>query len=269
MKKKYLLLIILIIIIISIIILLNYDNILKWQYNTALKNKNCEKIYNIVDIEKGKYLTKEKYIEQCKLKIDNYNNYEIKVENHKIKDNLVNVYSNIIFYIPSDSSFYLNNKLVSENFVSDEKNIYNIFTIDKLFEGEYNIKFKNKTNEENNIITISQDDLKTISEYNNAKQSVVIISNNSCSYCKKLLSFLSTLDNNIFEIKNYNNSANTNKETKRIKKEFYNYFKVNADFSPTVIIGNKYIVGFNDTMGKEYIDSIYYSYRNEIGTVIK
>ena len=131
MKKKSILLIISIIIITLIIILLNYDNILKWRYNIAVKNKNCEKIYNIVDIEKGKFLAKEKYVEQCKLKINDYNNSKIQVKNHKIKDNLVKVYNNVIFYIPSDSNFYLDNKLISDDFVNDVKNIYNIFTFDK------------------------------------------------------------------------------------------------------------------------------------------
>ena len=59
MKRKTAILIFLIIIT-FLIIFLNYDNILKWRYNMALKNKNCEKIYNIVDIEEGEYLTKEK-----------------------------------------------------------------------------------------------------------------------------------------------------------------------------------------------------------------
>ena len=131
----------------------------------------------------------------------------------------------------------------------------------------------NKTKEENNTITISQDDLKTIYEYNNAKQSVVIIGNDLCSFCTNLVSFLSTLDNNIFDTKYYNvydnNSTKYNKETERIKKEFLNHFKVKVEFYPTVIIGDKYIVGFNDTMEKKYIDSIYHSYRNEIETVIK
>ena len=85
MKKESILFVFSIVIIILLIIILNYDNILKWRYNTAVKNKDCEKIYNIVDIEQGKYLTKEKYIEQCKLKINSYNNNDIKVENHKIK----------------------------------------------------------------------------------------------------------------------------------------------------------------------------------------
>ena len=49
---------------------------------------------------------------------------------------------------------------------------------------------------------------------------------------------------------------------------FLNHFKKTVEYYPTVIIGDKYIVGFNDTMEKEYIDSIYYSYRNEIETII-
>lgn len=256
-----------------LIILLNYDNILMWRYNLAVKNKDCEKIYNIVDIETGKHLTKEKYIEQCKLKIENYNNDEIKVEKHKIKDNIVNVYNNITFFIPSDSSFYLDDKLVSDNFISDEQNIYNIFTFDKLFEGEYTIKFNNQTKEETNNITISQDNLTANYEYNNAKQEVIIISNNSCSHCANLKKFLSTLDNNIFEAKYYdiyvNNSTKYNKETERLSNEFLNYFKVKVEYYPTVIIGDKYIVGYSDTMNKQYVDSIYYSYRNEVKTVLK
>lgn len=272
MKKKTILLIISIVIIL-LIVFLNYDNILKWRYNTAVKHKNCEKIYNLVDIEEGKYLTKEKYIEQCELKIDNYNNYDIQVENHKIKDNIVNVYNNIIFYIPSDSNFYLDNKLISNDFVSDENNIYNIFTLDKLFEGEYSIKFNNETNEENVTIIISKDNFKTNYEYNNTKQSVVVIGNNSCSYCTKLLDFLSTLDNNIFDTKYYNvyvnNSTKYNKETEKIKKEFLQYFKETVEHYPTVVIGDKYIEGYSKEMEQEYINNIYYSYRNEIETVIK
>ena len=65
-----------------------------------------------------------------------------------------------------------------------------IFTFDKLFEGEYNIKFNNKTKEENNNITISHDNLTANYEYNNAKQEVIIISNNSCSHCTNLKKFL-------------------------------------------------------------------------------
>lgn len=272
MKKKTIFLITTIITIMLLIILLNYDNILKWRYSLAVKNKNCEKIYNIVNIEKGKYLTKEKFVEQCKLKINNYNN-EITVEKHKIKNNIVKVYNNISFYIPADSSFYLDNKVISDNFISAENGVYNIFTFDKLFEGGYNIKFNNKTTEENNNITISHDNLTANYEYNNAKQEVIIISNNSCSHCTNLKKFLSTLDNNIFEVKYYdiyvNNSTKHSKETERLKKEFLNHFKVNVEYYPTVIIGDKYIVGYSDTMNKQYIDSIYYSYRNEIKTVVK
>lgn len=267
MKKEYILLVFSIVIIILLIIILNYDNILKWRYNTAVKNKDCEKIYNIVDIEQGKYLTKEKYIEQCKLKINSYNNNDIKVENHKIKDDIVKVHTNITVYIPSDSRFYLDNELVSNVFSIDEKNIYNIFTFDKLFEGEYNIKFNNQTTEENNKITISQDGLKQIYEYNNEKQQVTIIGNKSCSFCTNLVNFLSTLDSNVFEVKYYD--VYSNKEIERVKKEFLNYFKINAKFYPTVIIGNKYIAGYSDDMEKKYIESIYYFYRNKIETVIK
>ena len=133
MKKKTIFLITSIITIMLLIILLNYDNILKWRYSLAVKNKNCEKIYNIVNIDKGKYLTKEKFVEQCKLKINNYNN-EITVEKHKIKNNIVKVYNNISFYIPSDSSFYLDNQIISDNFIGAENGVYNIFTFDKLFE---------------------------------------------------------------------------------------------------------------------------------------
>lgn len=267
MKRKTAILIILIIIT-FLIIFLNYDNILKWRYNIAIKNKDCEKIYNIVDIEEGEYLTKEKYIEQCELKINDYNDYEIEIENHKIKNNIVNIYNNITFYIPSDSNFYLDNKLISNNFASDENNIYNIFTIDKLFEGEYSVKFKNQTNEEINTTIISENDLKQTYEYNNNKQSVVVVGYDSCCYCTNLLNFLSTLDNNIFDTKYYNIQVN-NKEIERVSKEFSQYFKEDIKYYPTVIIGDKYITGFNETMEKEYIDSIYYSYRNEIETVIK
>lgn len=272
MNKKYGLGIISIIVVIIIIVLLNYDNILKWRYNKAVKNKDCEKIYSIVDIEKGKYLTKEKYIEQCKLKINGYTNYDIILENHKIKDNLVNVYNNIVFYIPSDSNFYLDNKLVSSNFVSDENNIYNIYTFNKLFEGEYSISFNNTTKEEKNKITISQDDLKTIYEYHSAKQAVVIIGNNLCSHCTDLVNFLATLDIKIFDTKFYDIYTNNSieyKEIERLKQEFSNHFKTPIEYFPTVIIGNKYIVGFGDDMRKEYIDSIYHSYRNEVETVIE
>lgn len=273
MKKKSILWTISIIIIILLIILLNYDNILMWRYNLAVKNKDCEKVYDIVDIEQGKYLTKEKYVTQCKLKIENYNNDEIKVENHKIKDNIVKVYTNLTFYIPSDSRFYLDDKLVSDDFIIDEQNIYNIFTFDKLFEGEYSIKFNNQTTGENNKITISQDNLITTYEYNNEEQQVIIIGYNNCSHCTNLVNFLSTLDSNVFDVKYYdiyaNNSTKYNNEIERLKKEFSKHFKVNVEFYPTVIIGNKYILGYNDDMGKEYIDSIYYSYRNKIETVIK
>ena len=266
MKKKALLLTIIIVVIAIIIILLNYDNILKLRYNKAVKNKDCEKIYDMVDIEDGKYLTKEKYIEQCKLNIENYKNYEIKIKNHKIKDNLVKVYNNINIYVPSDSKFYLDNKLISDNFASDDKNIYNIFTFDKLFEGQYSIKFNNQTSEENSKINISQDDLKTTYEYNNTKQAVVIIGNNDCRYCTNLVDFLSTLDDNILEIKYYDIQNN---EIWRVKKEFLNYFKVNSEYYPTTIIGDKYIVGYSEEMEKEYIESIYHAYRNKIETVIK
>ena len=236
----------------------------------AVKNKNCEKIYNIVDIEKGKYLTKEKYIEQCELIINDYNNYEIEVENHKIKNNLVNVYNNITFYVPTDSKFYLDNKLISEGFVSDENNIYNIFTFDKLFEGEYSIKFDNQTNEESVKIIISQNDLKEVYEYNNEKQLVTVIGYDSCRFCTELLSFLSTLDSNIVDIKYYNiYDEGSKKEIERVSKEFLQKFNEKVEFYPTVIIGDKYILGFNETMEKKYIGSIYESYRNEIETIIK
>lgn len=267
MKQKIIILIILIAILL-LMIFLNYDNILKLRYYVAVKNKNCEKIYNIVDIEDGKYLTKEKYIEQCKLKINDYDNYNIQVENHRIKDDIVKVYNNVVFSIPVDSNFYLDNKLITDNFVSDENNIYNIFTFDNLFEGEYNIKFNNETKEENNTAIISKDDLKLNYEYKNKKQLVVVMGSGSCSYCKKLLSFLSTLDNSIFDIKNYN-TLKSNKENDRVKKEFLKYFNQSFKYSPTVIIGDKYMTGYSEEMEQKYIDTIYYSYRNEIETVVK
>lgn len=61
--KKNILFGIIIFLSVVFIIILNYDNILKFQYKKAINNKDCEKIYNIVDIESGNYLTKEKYIE--------------------------------------------------------------------------------------------------------------------------------------------------------------------------------------------------------------
>jgi len=272
MKRKTIFLII-IILVAFLIIILNYDNILKWRYNTAIKNKNCEKIYNIVTPEEGEYLTKENFIKQCKLKIDNYSNYEIEIEDHKIKNNLLNVYNNIKIYIPSDSDFYLDNKLITKDFISDENNIYNIFTFDKLYEGEYDIKFSNKTKEEKDTIIISQNDFEKKCEYNNKKQSVVVIGHNSCRYCTNLLSFLSTLDNNILETKYYNIYVDgynkNNKEIERVLNDFSQQFKTDVKYYPTVVIGDKYITGFNDTMEKEYIDNIYYFYRNEIETVIK
>lgn len=215
----------------------------------ALKNKNCEKIYKIVDIEEGEYLTKEKYIEQCELKINNHNNSEIEIENHKIKNNLVKVYNNITFYVPSDSDLYLDNKLISNPVVSDENNIYNTYIFDKLFEGEYSVKFNNQTNEEINTTIISENDFKKNYEYNNNKQLVVVIGYDSCGYCTNLLNFLSTLDNNIFDTKYYNIQVN-NKEIERVSNEFLQYFKEDVKYYPTVIIGDKYITGFNETMKK-------------------
>lgn len=274
MKKREIFFIIAIIILTAVLILfLNYDNILKWQYERAVKNKDCEKIYDMIEVEVGKYLSKEKYISQCKLKISDYKNYEIKVENHKIKNDIVNIYNNITFYIPSDSDFYLDDRLINDNFIIDDKNIYKVFTIDKLYEGEYNVKFANQSDEEIDKIIVSQNNVEGRFEYNNAKQIVTVIGHNSCSYCTKLLSFLSSLDNSIFQVNYYDIYASGNsdykKETQRAIKEFSQYYNNDVKYYPTVVIGDKYILGYSDSLEKDYIDAIYYYYRNEIDTVVR
>ena len=70
MKKITIISLILILVAVGMIVL-NYDNILKLRYDNAVKNKDCEKIYELINIEEGKYLTKEKFINQCKINIDN------------------------------------------------------------------------------------------------------------------------------------------------------------------------------------------------------
>ena len=172
----------------------------KLRYDNAVKDKDCEKIYELIDLEEGKYLTKEKFINQCKININDYKDYTVEIE-HKIKNNLVKIYNNASIYFPADSEIYIDDKLVEEKIYNDENNIYKIYKIEKLFEAEYNIKFKNKNDEENTKIIISNDDSKTKLEYNNSKQTVVVIGSNTCGYCRRLLNFLDTLDKNIFEIK--------------------------------------------------------------------
>ena len=131
-RKNIYLLVLILLVIIGVTLFLNYDNILKWRYNRAVENQDCERIYNFIDIEENEYLTKEKYVEMCNLKINNYENKEVEVNNHKVKNEIVDVYENITLYIPSNSNFYLDNKLINTNYVSDENGIYNIFTFDKL-----------------------------------------------------------------------------------------------------------------------------------------
>ena len=133
--------------------------------------------------------------------------------------------------------------------------------------------FKNAKNEENEIINISETGLEKRFEYNNNKQTVTVIGHNLCRFCTELLSFLSTVDNNIVDVKYYNiydiGKSEYKIESERVLNEFSQYFKTNIEFYPTVIIGNKYILGFNESKESEYINSIYHSYRNEIETVIK
>lgn len=248
-----------------VMIVLNYDNILKLRYDNAVKNKDCEKIYELINIEEGKYLTKEKFINQCKINIDNYRDYTVEVEEHKIKNNLVKIYNNTAIYFPSDSKLYIDDKLIDEKIYNDEKNIYKIYKIEKLYEGEYNIKFKNENDEENTKIIVSNDDTKEVFEYSNSKQTVVVIGSDTCGYCRGLLNFLDTLDKNIFEVKYYNIYKF---DTERVKLEFKQHFNEEVKAYPTVIIGNTYKRGYGENLENEYIEAIYHAYRNEIKTII-
>ena len=265
MKRKIIIPITLIVIIV-VTLILNYDNILTLRFNVAVKNNNCEKLYNLFNLENEKHLTKEKFVSQCKINLKNNKDYKANIKDHKLKNNIVKIYKNIEFIIPADSKFYLNDKLINDNKKTDDNNIYTTYKIDKLYEGDYNVKFENKTKEEKNVVTILNDDVIEKYEYNNEKQSVVVIGYDSCSYCKKLLNFINTLDSNIFNLKYYDIY---HQDSTRITKDFYNYFNEEVKGYPTVVIGNIKKMGYSEELEKEYIESIYYSYRNEVKTVIE
>ena len=276
-----------IIIIVSILfgliaIYLGYRAIQIFNYKRAVKNNDCNKIYDMIYKEEGTYLLKSKYINACAANLPNHKNEKIEYQNHKIKNKLVNILKNIKIYVPNDSDLYLDEKIVDLDFAYDDSKLYKIYTFDKLYEGNYKLSIRNKVSDYFENIDISQDNQEIKLEYDNDKVVIsVLLLDDSCIYCTKLMDYLDTLDHNIFDVKKYETTLYKNTQEQEnfisFSMKFKNVFGKETNGFPIAVIGDEYIDGFTDVYiegsmpnyKQKYLDLIYKAYRNKIKNVIE
>lgn len=299
--KKYLFYIVPILILVILIILGYYfssPSYLTKKYFKAYSEKNCTKIYNLIEKYKGDFTSLDYFKEVCEKNIQPLKDYEI--ENHDdyaiakgnnvtitanyektdkkkflifndyvIKNDLVNVVKNVTLKVPAGAnSIKIDNITLDKYYVStDENEIFDIYSIDEMFETTYIFLatyYDENDSLEESIMPMLRDRNFSI-EFNNRPVSLYVFTQDGCRFCDSAVEYLDKLEEtygSYFVYTKYNNASYATLYNKVIA-----HFNI-AWGAPLIVIGDDYIQGYNESFNKKIIQSIIHTYRTNASDVI-